>query len=144
MARTPTWPPVTSLQIRRVIDAFQRRAKTIKQSLTGWTCSYDISDGERLDLDFETLARTSIRLTLWGDGPMWFRACRPGARRHGGWAFVWAFHADWSNSSAEQIVEMFEASLYYCDTPSPESEQDLMRVWSTTSPRIDADVHRHS
>ncbi|MGD1924585.1 MAG: hypothetical protein ACFB03_10395 [Paracoccaceae bacterium] len=47
---------------------------------------------ERVDFDFGTHQRSQIRLTAWGDGQLWFRACRGNSKNVGGWEFNFAFH----------------------------------------------------
>jgi hypothetical protein len=45
---------------------------------------------ERLDLDFVQFPRDQVRLSIWEDGVIWFRACR-GSKK--GWIYCHSFYA---------------------------------------------------
>jgi hypothetical protein len=121
--------------IASVLAAFERRSKAIKYHVSRW--EVDVSDGvglRRVNFDAVRL-RCQIRLSVWEDGAMWYRAGKPGPRRTGGWVYLHAIHLENNARSAHDIVAAFERSL--------EQSHDLARLmecWSAFSPRRDASV----
>lgn len=128
-----------------------RRHRCVSSSFEGdqyqlhrWTCEYDPTDGERLNFDFRTFDEIQIRLSFWGDGLMWFRACQAKKPRgKSGWAFVFAFHGTWMRIEPAEVVRLFKASSVHLG-PAEDKERALLDLWAPVEPKIDEEVHRRS
>ena len=139
-ATSPDWPQTTSGELRRIVDAFRGKSKSLSYS-DRWSCEHSTEGGERLDIDFRGPA--DVRLSFWSDGVMWVRACRRAEGAHAGWAFVWAFHGSWADVEPGQLVEMYKASRIHL-RPTPQSEAEFIGTWARVKPVLDTDAHRSS
>ena len=130
--RVPLFPEASSGFIQKLLQAFKSRSKAIKHAVVGWTISLNLDDGaERLDQDFVNSQGHIIRLTAWQDGVMWFRTCKSGPRKLGGWEFSFAFHLFVDDQPVPNIVKAFERSYHLSD------ETASMEFWGEFAPKID-------
>jgi len=93
---------------------------------------------ERLNADAGTQeARpTQIRLSIWLDGALWFRACQPAKQ---GWAFLFAFHGQLRAPLTRDLLAWFEQTLglVHGSTRAPDCEERLLSVWNAVTPAVE-------
>jgi hypothetical protein len=133
--------------LRAVAEGFQKRSKALRHQTKALviTREKDInsSEPERLNIDAKTIeARpTQVRLSVWSDGVLWFRACQP---TKAGWSFMLAFHGQLKTSATRDMEPLFEKSLglVYGATRKSECDQQLLSLWRAVSPVVANDAQQ--
>jgi hypothetical protein len=129
------WPSFDSPLLESVSEAFRSRRKAIRHGTKSFAISRDLEESpaeppERLNADAETheARPTQVRLSVWPDGALWFRACQPAKQ---GWAFLSAFHGQLRAPLTGDLVAWFEQSLalVHGSTRPPDCEQRLLSIW---------------
>ena len=69
---------------------------------------------ERLDFDLVLFSRDQVRLSVWDDGVIWFRACR-GSKN--GWVYCHSFYAERRTGDPMDLREALLGSLVQVDVP---------------------------
>ncbi len=80
-------------------------------------CRVDLSSDkghERLDFDFSLFPCDQVRLTVWDDGVIWFRACR-GSKK--GWIYCHSFYAARRTEDPMDLRDALLESLVRLDDP---------------------------
>ena len=142
---TPSeWPSFQSSLLTGLVAVFRNRSKGISYHLRSFSLKNSLDSGstedlERLDIDALAAGSTKVRLSVWADGGIWLRLCRPNSKKMGGWAFLIAFHGHMNQIPPDDIVALFEKSLNIgtSATVSSRIRSDLLRVWRTVEPCID-------
>lgn len=126
--------------------AFSSRRKAISYHTHSFKISREVEDTgteppERLNIDIETLEspESQVRLSVWPDGVLWFRACQPGKQ---GWRFLVAFSGHLESPVPSQMVDWFEASLPLLHGASRGSgyQERLLEVWTASNPVVERSV----
>jgi hypothetical protein len=90
-----------------------------------------------LNVDVSSIADrpTQVRLSLWPDGALWFRAAQPGTRAHGGWDFLLSFDGTLGDLPPDELVSIFESSLHELGGHVHASAAPrLLALWSRVQP----------
>lgn len=125
-AKDPDWPDISSDLLTEFVRAFQKRAKAIRYRTKKWdTTVRDDDEYERLNMDFEGCF-AQIRLSIWNDGQLWFRACRGGKS---GWDLNYSFFVEAERGAAIQGRDAFESSLDFI-----EDEEHIWSIWQAFNP----------
>ena len=144
------WPLFEANLLSEISAAFRLRSKAISYQCRPGSFSIARSieaapsATERLNIDAVRYCSTQFRLSVWADGGMWLRLCRPNSTRLGGWAFLVAFHGHMSQILSHDIVALFEQTLVIGSSATTSSglRTELMQVWQAMEPRIDG-THSH-
>ena len=143
VASSQDWPSFESPLLESVSEAFRSRRKALRSRTKSFAVSRELQEGppeppKRLNADAETQeARpTQVRLSVWPDGTLWFRACQPGKQ---GWAFLLAFHGQLQSPLAHELLAWFEQSLalVYGSTRPPDCEERLLSIWDAAAPAVE-------
>lgn len=86
-----------------------------------------------MDVDVETYLHSQVRLAIWDDGRMWFRACRANPSKTGGWEFNFAFHLH-ATETPREIVDAFEKSY------NLSNQAEAKRTWAAFKPEDDPSI----
>lgn len=125
----PAYPEFTSDYLAEIVAALRMRSKGITYHAPGWSCTREIEseDGtERLNVDLDVFD-SQMRLSIWADCKMWFRACAGGKN---GWEFMLSFHGDCTSAPPEEMVDLLKQSLALPNT-------QLLDIWRSVSPEIE-------
>jgi len=142
-ATSQEWPSFESPLLESVSEVFRGRRKALRHQTKSFTVSRVLEASpaeppERLNADAETQeARpTQVRLSVWPDGALWFRACQPSKQ---GWTFLFAFHGQLRAPLTRDLLAWFEQSLglVYGITRTPDCEQRLLSVWRAVTPAVE-------
>ncbi len=135
------WPDVDAPMLQAVVDAFRKRSKAIRYQFRHLECTREFEESsrgtlERLNIDSRLLNSTMIRLSIWPDGCLWYRICRPGPRKAGGWEVNVSFFGDSKECGPLMLRDLFEksGSLAYAATDNPSAAQNLEEIWKTVKP----------
>jgi hypothetical protein len=140
VATSKEWPSFESPLLESVSEAFRSRRKALRHSTKSFAISRELEENpaeppERLNADAETheARPTQVRLSVWPDGALWFRACQPAKQ---GWAFLSAFHGQLRAPSTRNLVAWFEQSLglVHGSIRPPDCEQQLLSIWHAVAP----------
>lgn len=142
LTRPQAWPSFDAPLLESISQAFLGRQDTAKQRYSSFLMSREVEDSdaeppERLNVDtaFTGLKRpVSIRLSVWPDGALWFRACEPGKR---GWAFLLAFQGQLPGPHSSELVRLFEETTVHLSARTGDAEERVLRLWSGVSPTLD-------
>jgi hypothetical protein len=122
-----------------VSGAFRRRRKSLAHQNRSFKLARELEEGaarpmERLNADIDAW-REQIRLSVWPDGVLWFRACQAAKR---GWAFLFAFHGRLDSPGAVHgLVARFEESLLLVGMRKADCEERLLALWRTVNPVVE-------
>ena len=137
--RTVPSPEFSDSLLRRCATAFRHRGKAIRYK----TCAFALEralerDGtERLNVDASTPCDrpTQLRVSVWPDGVLWFRAAQPGPSAKGGWAFLLAFHGQMADLTVGDLVALYEESLEHLSGAVQRGAAErLLETWARTHP----------
>ena len=138
------WPSFQSSLLTELVAAFRNRSKAISYHLRSFSVKSSLESGsagnlERLNIDAHGSSSRELRLSVWADGGIWLRLCKPNSKKMGGWAFLIAFHGHMNQIPPHDMVALFEKSLNIgtSATVSSRIRSDLLRVWRTVEPCID-------
>ena len=143
VATSQEWPSFESPLLQAVSEAFRGRRKALRHRTKSFAVSRELEESpaeppERLNADAETYeARpTQVRLSIWPDGALWFRACQPAKQ---GWAFLFAFHGQLRAPLTRDVLSWFEQSLslVYGGSRPLDCEEQLLSVWHAVTPAVD-------
>lgn len=133
-------PRVPSPFIKGLLSAFVRRRKAIKYQLETFEPSFGIEEDEKgselqlLQVEAATAEGppTQISLKVWEHGEMWFRLCKPGASRIGGWVFNESFRGTAANLEGRKLVKLYEESLLAAFAPRDGAElrERILKIWT--------------
>jgi hypothetical protein len=133
------WPVFDAPLLAGIATAFLHRRKALRYDGI-LQCERDFSElpnrvFERLNIDYRN--GIQLRLSVWEDGQIWFRACIPRRGRDGGWAFLHHFHGVVNGVPGEEITQLFEESclLYYWKETENDRAVRLRALWRRVSPR---------
>ncbi|MEM9783841.1 MAG: hypothetical protein AAF899_15385 [Pseudomonadota bacterium] len=87
-----------------------------------------------MDVDFRSLSRQDLRLSVWEDGLMWARWSKAGSRKVGGWEVAFALWLAAGQTAPHRVVEAMLASL------NVTCRDDAMTIWVAFVPRPDPSV----
>jgi hypothetical protein len=94
-----------------VVTCFRTRPRSIPKFQL--SLSFD-NFHERVDFDFSLHLRDQVRLTIWDDGVIWFRACR-GSKK--GWVYCHSFYAARRTENPMDLREALLESLVQVEVP---------------------------
>ena len=142
LTKPESWPSFDAPLLESISQAFLSCHGSAKQRYSSFLLSREVEDSqteppERLNVDtaFTGMKRpVSIRLSVWPDGALWFRACEPGRR---GWDFLLAFHGQLSGPHSSELVRLFEETTPHVAARTDDTHQRVLRLWSRVSPRLD-------
>jgi len=135
---------VTSIFSSKVLSdcsvAFGRRRKAIRHRAKSLTIKrvVEVDGQERLNIDVATLVDrpTQVRLSLWADGTIWFRAAQPGPRSRGGWDFLLTFDGTLGDVRPEELISTLEASLIQLHGHVRDGAAErVLALWSRIQPK---------
>ena len=134
-AIVPEFPVAQADILQSIVCELRTRAKGFKYNLKRW--SIDVSrelEVERLDIETVDLFCHQSCLSVWSTGDMWFRLCKPGPRKFGGWEQNFAFQLWTSHNQPAKLVQTFKR------TRSMHNRDACFAEWSDFNPRIDKSV----
>jgi hypothetical protein len=139
---TSTTPQFTAPRLSQLVARLESRRRAIRYHASRLSVQREMeTDGtERLNADVIAgqPRPVDLRLSLWSDDQIWFRACRPGPRRQEGWDFMLAFHGDATAIGPERLVELLEKSLARLSgSVAMDDLAGLVELWNETTPTLE-------
>jgi hypothetical protein len=125
MAALLPWQTFDTPLLRDLALAFSRRSKAIRYKTESFDCQREVEESpegarERLNIDTVGIASPAqLRLSVWSDGVLWFRACTRAVGTNAGWAYLEACYGNIRSMAPAEVVSAYEAAMDLCHEPVP-------------------------
>ena len=95
-----------------IASAIERRGKAIRYH-GRLECSRAVEAPlERLNVDYDGLLSTHVRVSIWSDGQLWLCVTQPGPRRTGGWELYDEFRSHVAEFDGADVSQRFEQTIH--------------------------------